>query len=300
MGIAGVWVQQLAADLNDSITYSNAGGTNYAEAGAVTGEGNDGINMHNQVAAYLAGTNGKPAGKASPTALYALFGGSNDITNNLTSSTLNKVAATAADNIATEINSLANAGGQNFLWLNMCSLETTPRYYGTSSQSTLASADAAFDNEWTKDLARLKTAHPNMILIGYDYHSLCVNAVVDPASYGFTDALDAWTTAPASVMYSKHSSDPDADYFVSWDGIHPTTRFQPDHRGRLPQRLDRHLHSVAAHGPCRHAGERQRDAHVEQIHRRHQLHRQPRHRQRFPGGNRERHRRNELHGHHRE
>lgn len=76
-GPSGLWIDQFAAKLgvaDPSPALAPLGGSNYAVGGALTGSASLG-DMQNQVNLFLA----THPGNASPTALYTLWGGSNDI-----------------------------------------------------------------------------------------------------------------------------------------------------------------------------------------------------------------------------
>ena len=102
-GPIGNWADQLSAKLGvaDPLPFL-AGGTNYAVATAQTGSnGLDGIT--DQVNAFSV----KNLGVASPTALYTLWGGANDIFNAAGS------PLSAADSLYGNIQTLAAEGGKN-------------------------------------------------------------------------------------------------------------------------------------------------------------------------------------------
>src|SRR4051794_26913161 len=118
-GPLGLWVEQLAGRLGvpDPQPYlALTGGSDYAFASATTGS-NGVYNITDQVNTYLI----THPGGASSTALYTIWGGSNDIFNSTTT------GKAAADALYANIQSLAAAGGKNFLWLDIAPLGNTPR-----------------------------------------------------------------------------------------------------------------------------------------------------------------------------
>jgi phospholipase/lecithinase/hemolysin len=202
-GPSGLWIDQFAAKVgvvDPSPALAPLGGSNYAVGGALTGSAGAG-DMQNQVNVFLA----THPGNASPTALYTLWGGSNDIF-----AAQNPV--TAADNIATQIKELAADGGQNFLWLNLPDLGEIPSLNGIPAASAAANiASQAFDQEWAMQVANLDSLGINVI--GVDVNSLFNEILADPAAFGFSNVVAACDLTPGC----------DPNTFLYWDTIHPTT-----------------------------------------------------------------------------
>ena len=198
-GPQGLWIDQLAGKLGvaDPLPFA-AGGTNYAVASALSGTANA-QDMGNQLALYSS-THG---GAASPTALYALWGGANDLYGGGN-------PKQAADNIEGYIAGLAAAGGKNFVWLNLPALGDTP--VGQPEKAALNAASSAFNAEWSADLATLQGA--GVHVTGVDISALFGKLVANPGAYGLTNVTaGAQGTANAT----------DAGYLF-WDGSHPTTQ----------------------------------------------------------------------------
>lgn len=201
-GPSGLWIDQFAAKLgvaDPSPALAPLGGSNYAVGGALTGSANLG-DMQNQVNLFVA----THPGTASPTALYTLWGGPNDIL-----AAQNPVSA--ADNIAAQIKQLAADGGKNFLWFNLPGLGEVPSLNGTPASPAANLASQAFDLEWAAQVSSLNSLGINVI--GVDINALFNNILADPAAYGFTNVMDACNATAGC----------DPNTFLYWDDLHPTT-----------------------------------------------------------------------------
>jgi phospholipase/lecithinase/hemolysin len=201
-GPSGLWIDQFAAKIgiaDPSPALAPLGGSNYAVGGALTGSAGLG-DMQNQVNLFLAT---HPL-SASPTALYTLWGGSNDIF-------AAQNPLTAADNIATQIKELAADGGQNFLWFNLPNLGENPSLNGTPAAAAANLASQAFDQEWATQVANLDSLGINVIGVNID--TLFDDILANPAAYGFSNVVNACN---ATLGCNPNT-------FLYWDGLHPTT-----------------------------------------------------------------------------
>lgn len=202
-GPAGLWIDQLAGKIgvSDPVpVLSPLGGSNYAVGSALTG-GALPQDMQNQVLLFVA----THLGSASGSSLYTFWGGANDIF-----SGANPIAA--ADNIAGQIQSVASAGGKDFLWLNLSSLGDVPELTGNAAGKLAANlASQAFDAEWLADVNHLDGLGINVI--GVDVNTLFQQILSDPAAFGLTNVTSACNVTAGC----------DPNTFLYWDGEHPTT-----------------------------------------------------------------------------
>ena len=234
--VLGLWDEQFAAQLglpalvpalasNFLINYEltggyalNSGGTNFAVAGSVSGNtiinsasGTFQAGMSTQVAAF----NSQYTGGVIPSnSLYAFWGGANDILDAPSGSTaaaLDTIATSAADNIYGYINTLANEGGKDFLWINLPPLGATPE--GAINASALNAAAVSFNSQQSLDLAKIVAAHPDVKVITVDAYALFTQLAADPSTYGFTNV-----TTPAQGL-----SGVNPNQYLFWDSLHPTT-----------------------------------------------------------------------------
>ncbi len=215
--VQGLWVQQLAPKLGFSVPApSLLGGTDYAFAGAETGSGIAYKGLIQNMGMQLSDFCGSCT-SVSPNNLYVFWGGSDDILNNTT----NPVAAadTAAANIMGYINTLANAGAKEFLWLNLPPLGNIPLVAseGAAAQAIADDASIAFDNAWATDIGALDAGHPGITVVGMNTYALFNAIANDPSAYGFTNI----TTPAANFMNGNQNVNP--DQYLFWDAEHPTT-----------------------------------------------------------------------------
>jgi phospholipase/lecithinase/hemolysin len=202
-GPSGLWIDQFAAKLgiaDPSPALAPLGGSNYAVGSALTGSANP-ADMQNQVNLFLA----THPGTASPTALYTLWGGAEDIF-----AAQNPI--TAADNIATQIQALAADGAQNFLWFNLPNLGETPLVSGIPAAAAAANlASQAFNQEWALQVANLDSLGINVIGVNID--TLFNQILANPAAFGFSNVVAACNATPGC----------NPNTFLYWDTLHPTT-----------------------------------------------------------------------------
>ena len=224
----GVWHEQLARRFLGlpRASDSSEGGTDYAYGDATTEDGTQDVtvasvpvygnvtltinNMGRQVTAYLTDVNGA----ADPNALYSVWGGGNDLFNDDSAA---NVTATAS-RVGALVTKLAQAGARNFIVPNVPPLGDTPEY-NSGDAATAAALNAAsssyrdqLNTVLDSTISALSAQGITITVARLDVYSFFLQAVAQPAAYGFTDVTDS---AQGANVY--------ADEYLFWDDVHPTT-----------------------------------------------------------------------------
>ena len=226
-----VWTQDLAnalglGPLNPSL--SPLGGNDYAYGGATTGTTDihtaTFIDLPSQIGQF---ESAHPLG-ASPTALYTLWIGANDVfgalqalqADAIDNSEADRVVGEAAQNEANAASALALFGAKDLLVFDLPNLGLTPAYNTSSQQGEASALAALYNRDLTADLGSVAGLK---IVMADTYYNL--GYVVDnPGQFGFTNATDAcWTgndTGGAGTLCGATVAE--QDQYLFWDDVHPT------------------------------------------------------------------------------
>jgi phospholipase/lecithinase/hemolysin len=228
-----VAVERLAADIGVTLTPSLLGGTNYAVAGAATGQvpipGGGGATTDNYItvaypplapaftgqgidAEVTAFVGSLPAFNPA-TSLFVLWGGPNDFFINPSAGT----ASAAVTNLSNELLSLYGVGARNFLVPDMPDLGLTPSAIGQGPavQAGLHALTVGFNGGLQTAMNSLSFL-PGINITQFDTFGLFNSLVANPAAYGFTNVTNpCFDQATLSLCA-------DPNLYLFWDGVHPT------------------------------------------------------------------------------
>jgi outer membrane lipase/esterase len=195
-----LWSQDLAHYYGITLKPSSQGGSDFAYSGAQSGGG---IVLSVLAQVHLYDLNEK----IDSHALYAVWGGANDILNQLMGG--GNTPQTAASNVAKTVVELHDDGARYILVNNLADIGKSPRFAGTPFQQMLTDESNIFNNQLSKDLNNL-----GFDVIQLDIATLFQNVLKNPVAYGFVKNA-ATTSCPDNGSCQG--------YIFSADGMHPTT-----------------------------------------------------------------------------
>jgi phospholipase/lecithinase/hemolysin len=207
-----LWVEYLAEALGMQLFAED----DYAVAGATTGHDNlnNGVlglsypGMQDQITEFLMA---HQAGGADPDALYVLWAGANDFFVTLQSGgDPAALIGGGISNTVRAVQTLWQAGARNILVVNVPDLGLTP--YGLASGLNDAITHLCFVYDETLDGVLATLAGAGVPTIRVDAFASLENMVDHPTSFGFTNV-----TQPLLQVGG------DAEEFLFWDLVHPTT-----------------------------------------------------------------------------
>lgn len=234
------WVQDLSVALGlGTLKPSLAGGTDFAFGGAETGTtpqnaGDPAIQALSLPAQLTAFKTAEP--NISPTALFTVSIGANDLLGILADPTLTQAQQTtdlqaAVSNEISFVRSLVADGAKNVLVLNVPDLSMTPEVTtgvanGTNTPSVALTTEArnlstAYDSSLANQLGSIGGAAIQVV----NLNALIDNAIAAPATYGLTNVTTPvwsgnYTSAGSGTLSSTDLATQDQSLF--FDHLHPT------------------------------------------------------------------------------
>ena len=212
-----LWVEYLADTLGMEIQPENQ----YAVVGACSGVGNfssdaygypelAGTGLQSQIQTFL---NDSGTGRVDPNALNIVWIGANDIFTTLTfGGNMDFTVYQAIQNTAGAVATLAKRGARHILVVNLPDLGLTPfgLAQGPRGSAQLSGLTDAYN--YYLDVALDSLEAMGIRTIRLDAAGLIREVVADPGLFGLVNAT-------GMAIYSPD----DADGYLFWDGVHPTT-----------------------------------------------------------------------------
>ncbi len=213
-----VWVEVVARRLGlKAPTPSLDGGTNYAWAGAQTGDGLsifDTPNLGMQVGFFL-----NDRGGFAGDELIVVSAGGNDIIWEAPFS-----PRQIARNISEQITKLADAGGRTFLVPDLTAYGQAPLFRGTSDEARIDTLAAETNKLLDGELSDLEE-RLNITILRLDIANLIAAMLGRPDEFGLTNVTDP--ACPGCGIgvpdpNAAHTLVPNPDEYLWWDFVHWT------------------------------------------------------------------------------
>ena len=214
-----VWNEYLADNLNIP-------NYNWAVAGAAADDYLVIPGLVSQVDSYLAYMKSAPNYQPQNSLFTMLIGG-NDLVN------YGRSVDSILANLETALNKLVASGAQNILLLNLPAFDRAPVFVDDNSvrddADQIREQILAVNTRLTQLTAELKAANPSLNLHVFDAKGLVDDILNRPALYGKTNntesclELNDQSTANYLQDHPRRSNCTNADEFVFWDRLHPTT-----------------------------------------------------------------------------
>jgi len=175
--------------------------------------------MTRQVDAFLQ----RSGGVASPSALYVIEMGGNDIRDAfqiyVSGGNGGLIIQAALASIAANIQTLYVAGAREFLVWAAPNVALTPaiRTLGPAAGALATNLTQAFNGGLAQVLGQLSFGLPGTSFARLDAYQILYAIVADPASFDLTNVTTACVTPNIAPFTCKPVDD-----FLFWDGIHPT------------------------------------------------------------------------------
>ena len=201
------------------------GGSNYAFAGATTGEGTSFTgffdilpapievpNIAGQIDIYLS------TQTPQETDLFYILGGGNDIVFTVGEGEQSPTPESLVDNITNNITELAQSGAKTFVVPNLPPLDIIPLFSDESPETiaTISNITNSFNQLLDQQLDTIAT-DLNVTIIEPDLNSIVTELIANADQLGFTNTTQSVIDFDSGLFIG------DPNEFFFWDFIHPTT-----------------------------------------------------------------------------
>lgn len=222
-----VWIENVASSYSlPALDYSRKNGKNYAYGGVKTGSGSTSYfifsfpNIGTQINNYL-GSN-----TANASTLYSLWGGGNDLMDNLAVNT-----QAVVNNLVNHVTALNNAGGRYVIVPNLPPLGEIPKYRNTANRTAYNTLTGNFNSQLAAAMTTLDGQLPIKIY-QLDVQQMFNEVFANPAGYGFSNVT--------TQAFANGSAVANPDQYLFWDDVHPTRIGHQQVAGRVTDLIDTH------------------------------------------------------------
>ena len=220
-----VWIEDVASHYAlPPLSYSRSGGKNYAHGGVKTGGGSTTYyiffsfpNVGTQINSYLGGNT------PNASTLYSVWGGGNDLMDNLSVNT-----QTVVNNLVNHVTALNNAGARFAIVPNLPPLGEIPKYRNTANRAAYNTLSSNFNTQLATAMTSLDGQLPIKVY-QLDVAQMFSEVLANPTAYGFANV-----TSPAM----NNAANPDE--YLFWDDVHPTRVGHQQLADRVTDLIDTH------------------------------------------------------------
>lgn len=212
-----VWHEALAPMIGVPVAtasrVSGANNNNFAHGGArIDNASGSSAGLLNQYASYNAKVG---VGNADPNALYAVWGGGNDMRDLVGNANPLTGIANSLANLESMLTGLISSGATSFLIPNLPDLGKIPENRGKASEASASNVSGLWNAGLLSLLMELKDQASFYYL---DVFSSFNDLLDNPANYGMSNT----TGQCRSVSGATEVSCANPDTWAFWDAIHPT------------------------------------------------------------------------------
>lgn len=203
------WLDEMVVRYNESYIYAY----NFAISGAtidntiVPAYTTTIKSVTEQVGQFISNLGSKPsyAPWTSSTAIFSFFIGINDIGNSYTTGDRTDTLLTAYFN---QVQKLYDAGGRNFLFINVPPVDRSPLMITSSTAPTEKAEIISYNTKLASKIQAFKAAHSDVTTYLYDSWSKLTQILNSPQTYGFQDATSQGTGSNVPWCNVYHVSPP--------------------------------------------------------------------------------------------
>lgn len=155
--------------------------------------------------------------------LFTVLIGANDLIGN------EETVAQVVSSETQMIQSLISSGARNILVLNLPDISRAPKYTIVSGGSTVQAEVLQLNSQLVTMVNNLRSSNGNVNIQLFDTYTLFNSLLANPSAYGVTNTTNSCLNinTDSAINYaesqSPRSSCTNADTFVFWDTLHPTT-----------------------------------------------------------------------------
>ncbi|KAG8909267.1 hypothetical protein FRC01_007034 [Tulasnella sp. 417] len=139
----------------------------------------------------------------SSTAIFSFFIGINDIGNSYTQGDRTDTLLTAYFN---QVQKLYDAGGRNFLFINVPPVDRSPLMITQSGASTEKNIIISYNTKLASKIQAFKSSHPDVTTYLYDSWTKLTQILNSPGTYGLKDATSQGTASNVAWCNVYHVS----------------------------------------------------------------------------------------------